>query len=118
MGAAMALARCLANYAAFVDEGKTVVDYMPYATDVPAALMGISDITSSLGKPGAPATFVIWRWDQDTPNLLPQRIVVRGRTVFDAEELPVQVPFGRSAKPATAEEGERWLAQLDHSPQS
>jgi N-acetylglucosamine-6-phosphate deacetylase len=112
MGAAMDLARCLANFCTFVEEGKTPVDYLPYATDVPAALMNTPTITSSLGKPGTPATFVVWRWERDTPDLVPQRIVLRGRTVYDVESLPIEVPFGRTAEPATTEEGERWLATL------
>jgi N-acetylglucosamine-6-phosphate deacetylase len=111
MGAAMALGRCLANFCQFVDEHKTPADYVPYATDVPASLLNVLGITSSLGEPGTPATFVVWRWDRKLPDLVPQRIVVRGRTVFDAEKLPTRVPFGRSARPASAEEGEHWLAQ-------
>ena len=111
-GAAMDLARCLANFTAFVEEDKTPVDYLSHATDVPAALMNIPTITSTLGKPGTPATFVVWRWERDTPDLVPQRIILRGRTVYDVESLPIEVPFGRTAEPATAEEGERWLATL------
>ena len=79
---------------------------------VPGALMGLSQVTSALGVPGTYATLVVWRWDQETPDLVPQRIVIRGRIIYDAETLPIEVPFGRTAEPATAEEGERWLATL------
>ena len=74
-----------------------------------ATVSTVLEIASSLGKPGTPATFIVWRWERDTPDLVPQRIVVRGRTVYDAETLPTEVPFGRTAKPATREEAERWL---------
>jgi N-acetylglucosamine-6-phosphate deacetylase len=111
IGAAVPLARCLANFTAYVDEGQTPVDYLPHATDVPATLMGLPDVSSSLGTPGSPATFVIWRWDRDAPHLVPQRIVLRGRTVYDCETLPVEVSFWHTAQPATQEEGERWLKE-------
>jgi len=97
IGAAVPLARCLARFVDFVDEGKTPSDYVPHATQVPGTLMGMSGVTSDLGRPGTPATFVVWRWDRDTPNLTPRRIVIRGRTVYDAETLPIEVPFGRTA---------------------
>jgi N-acetylglucosamine-6-phosphate deacetylase len=110
MGAAVPLARCLANFAAFVAEGKTPADYLGHVTQVPATLLGMSDVTPSLGQPGTPATFVVWRWVPDTPDLTPQRIVIRGRTVYDSETLPTRVPFGRLPSPATRAEGEHWLA--------
>ena len=97
----MSLARCLANFTAFVDEEKTPTDYVFHATQVPGELMTIPDLIRPLGSPGTPATFVVWRWDRDTPHLVPQRIVIRGRTLFDAETLPVEVAFGRTAKPVT-----------------
>jgi N-acetylglucosamine-6-phosphate deacetylase len=100
MGAAMALARCLANLARFVDEGRTPVAYLKHATDVPGTLMGLPQITSTLGAPGTYATLVVWRWDQETPDLVPQRIVIRGRTVYDAETQPTEVPFGYLAPKA------------------
>ena len=99
MGAAVSLARCLANLASFVDEGKTPAAYLQHATQVPGTLMSIPDIGAALGQPGTPATFVVWRWDQDVPDLVPQRIVVRGRTVYDRDQLPTKVPFGRTAEP-------------------
>jgi N-acetylglucosamine-6-phosphate deacetylase len=110
IGAAVPLAGCLANLALFAQEGKTPADYIAHATKVPAALLGISGIGASLGLPGTPATFVVWRWQHATPDLVPQRIVLRGRTVYDRETLPVQVPFGSSAQPATMAEAEHWLA--------
>jgi N-acetylglucosamine-6-phosphate deacetylase len=95
MGAAVPLARCLANLAAFVDEGRTPADYLAHVTGVPATLMGLSDVTLPFGEPGSPATFVVWRWEPEGPNLTPLRIVLRGRTIYDAETLPMEVPFGR-----------------------
>ena len=95
MGAAVALARCLANLADFVDEGRTPADYVDHVTRVPAALLGQSHPAACLGQRGAPATFVLWRWEPDVPNLAPLRIVLRGRTIYDAETLPTEVPFGR-----------------------
>jgi len=58
-------------------------------------LMGLPSITDELGKAGTPATFVVWRWDRETPDLVPQRIVIRGRTIYDRDTLPTAVPFGR-----------------------
>jgi N-acetylglucosamine-6-phosphate deacetylase len=110
MGAAVPVARCLANLTAFVGEGKTPADYMAHVTTVPGKLMGVADVHASLGTPGTAATFVVWRWEKETPNLVPQRIVLRGRTVYDAESLPTEVPFGRLPKPATKAEAEQWLA--------
>ncbi|MEA3345384.1 MAG: N-acetylglucosamine-6-phosphate deacetylase [Chloroflexota bacterium] len=107
IGAAVSLSRCLANFVDFTDEGKTPVSYLPHVTRVPGMLTGISDLAAPLGKPGTPATFVVWRWDRDTPDLIPQRIVVRGRTVYDTNTLPTQVPFGRTLEPATSEEAEQ-----------
>jgi len=109
MGAAVSVARCLANLALFVDEGQTPADYISHVTTVPAALLGIDDVTDTLGMPGTPATFVIWRWQQEIPDLVPQRIVLRGRTVYDAESMPTTVPFGNIARQATEKEAERWL---------
>ena len=100
MGAAVPLARCLANMTRFVAPQQTPVALLPHATRVPGTLMGQPTITDELGKPGAPATFVIWRWDRETPDLVPKRIVIRGRTVYDRETLPTAVPFGRLAPPA------------------
>jgi N-acetylglucosamine-6-phosphate deacetylase len=110
MGAAVPLARCLANFCAFVSEGKTPTDYLDPVTKVPAVLLGIPDIAPALGQPGTPATFVVWRWDPATPNLIPQHIVIRGRTVYDVEMLPTEVPFGRLPNPATRADAEAWLA--------
>jgi N-acetylglucosamine-6-phosphate deacetylase len=104
IGAAVSQARCLANMAQFVGEGRTPAAYLPHATAVPAALMGISDVGAALGQPGMPATFVVWRWDRETPDLIPQRIVLRGRTVYDRETMPTEVPFGHTAPPVTLEE--------------
>jgi N-acetylglucosamine-6-phosphate deacetylase len=95
LGAAMPLARCLANFAQFVQEGRSPADYVQHATKVPEKLMGQPDQHQPLGKPGTPATFVVWRWDPETPNLTPQRIVLRGRTIYDVAYLPLEVPFGR-----------------------
>jgi len=100
MGAAMALARCLANMVRFVDEGRTPAAYVKHATEVPGTLMGLPQITSTLGAPGTYATLVVWRWDRETPDLVPQRIVIRGRTVYDTETQPTEVPFGRLAPKA------------------
>lgn len=104
IGAAMSLARCLANFTSFVDEGKTPADTVYHATQVPGALMHIPDLALPLGSPGTPATFVVWRWESNSPDLVPQRIVIRGRTIYDAEKLPVQVPFGRTAQPILPEQ--------------
>jgi N-acetylglucosamine-6-phosphate deacetylase len=99
MGAAVPLARCLANFAAFVGEGRSPATYLDHATRVPATLLGLPGANAPLGTPGTAATFVIWRWEREAPNLIPQRIVIRGRTVYDVEQLPVEVPFGRLAEP-------------------
>ncbi|MBN1580695.1 MAG: N-acetylglucosamine-6-phosphate deacetylase [Anaerolineae bacterium] len=104
IGAAVPLARCLANMASFVDEDKTPADYISHATQVPGTLMNIPHLARPLGSPGTPATFVVWRWKRDAPDLIPQRIVIRGRTIYDAETLPVEVPFGRTAKPVAPEQ--------------
>jgi len=109
MGAAVPLARCLANFCAFVDEDKTPVSYVNHVTTNPDALLGLSTTSRGLGSPGASATFVVWRWDTAKPDLVPQRIVVRGRTLYDVSGSCWSVPFGRSAGAATPEEGERWL---------
>ena len=61
-------------------------------------------LTTDIVSPGTPATFVIWRWERDTPNLVPQRIVILGRTVYDAQTLPVEVPFGRTARPVSPDQ--------------
>jgi N-acetylglucosamine-6-phosphate deacetylase len=95
MGAVVPLARCLANLSCFVDEGRTPAAYLKHATSVPGTLMGLPHITSALGVPDTYATLVVWRWDRETPDLVPQRIVIRGRTVYDVETLPTEVPFGR-----------------------
>jgi N-acetylglucosamine-6-phosphate deacetylase len=95
MGAAVPLARCLANLAAYVDEGRTPADYIAHVTTVPATLMGLPNLASSCLEPGMPATFVIWRWEPSVPGLTPLRIVLRGRTIYDAETLPTEVRFGR-----------------------
>jgi N-acetylglucosamine-6-phosphate deacetylase len=100
MGAAVALARCLANLQQFVGKGRTPAAYLKHATEVPGRLMGLPQITSALGVPGTYATLVVWRWDQETPDLVPQHIVIRGRTVYDAQTQPTQVPFGRLAPKA------------------
>jgi N-acetylglucosamine-6-phosphate deacetylase len=110
IGAAVPLARCLANMAVFVGEGKTPVDYVAHATTVPGRLMGSPDLTAALGEPGTPATFVVWRWEPTTPSLTPQRIVLRGRTVYDSRTLVVQVPFGQGLAPANPAEAREWLA--------
>lgn len=94
IGATAPLAQCLANFVEFVNEGKTPVDYIHYATKVPAVLTGLSHIVSNLGQPGTPATFVIWRWDPVALKLLPQRIVIRGRMIYDVEVLPTKVSLG------------------------
>ena len=57
--------------------------------------MRLPQITSTLGVPGTYATLVVWRWDRETPDLVPQRIVMRGRTVYDVQTQPTEVPFGR-----------------------
>jgi len=95
MGAAVSLARCLANMTAFCLPDRTPVALLEHATRVPGTLMGLSSITDELGKAGTPATFVVWRWDRETPDLVPQRIVIRGRTIYDRDTLPTAVPFGR-----------------------
>jgi N-acetylglucosamine-6-phosphate deacetylase len=110
IGAAVPLSRCLANFARFVEELKTPVDYLDRVTTVPGTLLGVSGAAAPLGQPGTAATFVVWRWVPETPELIPQRIVMRGRTVYDVETMPIQVPFGRTTRPATQEEAERWLA--------
>ncbi|MFN2228411.1 MAG: N-acetylglucosamine-6-phosphate deacetylase [Anaerolineae bacterium] len=94
MGAVVPLARCLANLAAFVEEGQTPAAYVDRATSVPATLFGLSEAAAGMA-PGAWATFVVWRWHREVPDLIPQRIVIRGRTVYDVDSLPVGVPFGR-----------------------
>jgi N-acetylglucosamine-6-phosphate deacetylase len=99
MGAAVPLARCWANLTRFMG-GDDPVAYLPHVTRVPGALMGGAlaggaEITDQLGLPGTPATFCVWRWDPETPNLVPQRIVIRGRTIYDRQSLPTAVPFGR-----------------------
>jgi N-acetylglucosamine-6-phosphate deacetylase len=103
MGAAVPLARCLANLATFVNEGQTPADYLAHVTTVPATLMGLPGLTALLGQPGTPATFVIWRWEPEVPNLTPLRIVLRGRTIYDAQTLPTEVPFGRLPERATVD---------------
>ena len=110
IGAAVPLASCLANLAAFAGESKTPADYAAHATTVPGRLMGLPDLTSALGTPGTPATFVVWRWERTTPALTPQRIVLRGRTVYDSEALAIQVPFGQCMASATLAEARQWLA--------
>jgi N-acetylglucosamine-6-phosphate deacetylase len=95
IGAAVPLARCLANLAAFVEEGHTPDAYLDHVTRVPDTLLGLANHTAPLGQPGTPATFVLWRWEPDAPDLEPLRIVLRGRTIYDAETLPVEAPFGR-----------------------
>jgi N-acetylglucosamine-6-phosphate deacetylase len=77
IGAVVPLARCLANLTRFVDEGQTPAAYVDRATSVPATLFGLSEIAAGMA-PGAWATFVVWRWDREVPNLVPQRIVIRG----------------------------------------
>ena len=104
IGAAVSLGRCLANFTAFVQENSTPADYVSHATRAPGALMRIPDLALPLGSPGTPATFVVWRWERDAPNLVPQRIVILGRTVFDVETRPVEVPFGRTAIPVDEKE--------------
>ena len=99
IGAAVPLARCLANLASFLGEGETPAAYTAHATGVPAQLMGLADLPAALGQPGTPATFVVWRWESQTPDLVPQQVVIRGRTVYDRQELPIAVPFGRTAPP-------------------
>jgi N-acetylglucosamine-6-phosphate deacetylase len=94
MGAAVSLARCWANLTRFV-EGQDPVSTLAHVTRVPGALMGRPEITDQLGQPGTPATFCLWRWDPGTPDLVPQRIVIRGRTIYDRETLRTAVPFGR-----------------------
>jgi N-acetylglucosamine-6-phosphate deacetylase len=99
MGAAVPLARCWANLTRFVG-AQDPVAVLPHVTRVPGALLsgalgGVDEITDQLGQPGTPATFCLWRWDRETPNLVPQRIVIHGRTVYDRQTLPTAVPFGR-----------------------
>ena len=76
-------------------DGGDPVRYLPHVTRVPATLMGRPEITDQLGQPGAPATFFLWQWDPETSNLIPQRIVIRGRTIYDRQTRPTAVPFGR-----------------------
>ena len=95
IGAAVSLARCLANFAQFVEENRSPADYVAHATQVPGVLMQQPDLCQPLGKPGTPATFVVWQWNAEAPSLTPQRIVLRGRTIYDAASLPIAVPFGR-----------------------
>ncbi|MBN1934875.1 MAG: amidohydrolase family protein [Anaerolineae bacterium] len=99
IGAAVPLARCLANFTTFMDDGKTPVDHLDLVTKNPCRLLGLPAM--SFGAPGALATFVLWRWEPQMPNLVPQRIVLLGRTLFDAEMTPIQVPFGHTAQPLT-----------------
>jgi N-acetylglucosamine-6-phosphate deacetylase len=99
IGAAVPLARCWANLTRFMGGGSPV-DYLPHVTRVPAALMGGapaggSEITEQVGQPGTPATFCLWKWDPETPDLVPQRIVIRGRTIYDRQTRPTAIPFGR-----------------------
>jgi len=91
--------------ASFLGEGETPAAYTAHATGVPAQLMGLADLPAALGQPGTPATFVIWRWEPETPDLVPQRIVIRGRTVYDRQELPIAVPFGHTAPPLDEDAG-------------
>jgi N-acetylglucosamine-6-phosphate deacetylase len=97
IGAAISLARCWANLTRFL--GGDPSDYLPHVTRVPGELIGAPANAGvgpgGLGAPGAPATFVVWRWDRKTPDLVPQRIVLRGRTIYDRETLPTAVPYGR-----------------------
>lgn len=94
IGAAAPLARCLANLARFVGEQQTPDDYLSHATRVPGTLIGRS--VPGLGEPGTPATLVLWKWDRQLPALIPQRIVLQGRTIYDVQTRPVTVPFGRT----------------------
>jgi len=94
IGAAVPLARCWANLTRFMGSGNPV-EYLPHVTRVPATLMDRPEITDQLGQPGTPATFCLWKWDPETPSLVPQRIVIRGRTVYDRQTMPTAVPFGR-----------------------
>jgi N-acetylglucosamine-6-phosphate deacetylase len=99
VGAAIPLARCWANLTRFVGE-QDPVSTLPHVTRVPSALMGGAsagafEIADQLGQPGAPATFCLWRWEPETPNLVPERIVILGRTVYERQALPTAVPFGR-----------------------
>jgi N-acetylglucosamine-6-phosphate deacetylase len=99
MGAAVPLARCWANLARFMGDDDPVA-YLPHVTRVPGELMSAAlpdeaGISDQLGRPGTPATFCLWRWDAETPNLVPQRIVIRGRTIYDQQTLPTAIPFGR-----------------------
>ena len=100
IGAAMPLARCLANLARFVGEGKTPADYIQHVTRNPGTLLHMP-YPGRPGIPGTPATLVVWRWERERPDLVPQRIVIRGRTVYDADVLPTAIPFGRTAPQAT-----------------
>ncbi len=111
IGAAVPLGRCLANLTRFVEEDKTPADYAMYAVKNPATFLGLQDLTAPLGTPNTPATFVIWRWERQNSTLRPLRIVLRGRTVYDAEVLPVAVPFGRTMEPLTVEEAEKLLEE-------
>jgi N-acetylglucosamine-6-phosphate deacetylase len=107
IGAAVPLARCLANLTSFLGEGETPAAYAAHATAVPAQLMGLGDFPALLGQPGTPATFVVWRWEPEPPNLIPRRIVIRGHTVYDHQELPVAVPFGHTAPRLDEDAGAR-----------
>lgn len=91
IGAALPLARCLAHFTAFMGEGATPADHLDLVGDNPRRLIGLS--TLQFGAPGSPATWVLWRWLPHTPDLQPLRVVLLGRTLFDAERMPVQVPF-------------------------
>lgn len=107
IGAAVPLARCLANFTAFMDgntdsDAATPADHLDLVTENPRRLLNLPVLP--FGAPGTPATFVLWRWEPQTPSLVPQRIVLLGRTVFDAETMPTQVPFGHTAKPVNRPE--------------
>jgi N-acetylglucosamine-6-phosphate deacetylase len=116
IGAAVPLARCLANLAAFVEEGRTPDAYIDHVTRVPAALLGLPHLAAPLGQPGAPATFVLWRWKPSVPDIVPLRIVLRGRTIYDAETLPVEVPFGRLPEQVATDSPGSSRSTLTHSP--
>jgi N-acetylglucosamine-6-phosphate deacetylase len=116
IGAAVPLARCLANLAAFVEAGRTPAGYIDHVTRVPAALLGLPHLAAPLGQPGAPATFVLWRWEPSVPDLVPLRIVLRGRTIYDAETLPVEVPFGCLPEQVATDSPGSSRAALTHSP--
>jgi len=92
IGAAVSLARCLANFTTFMDGNTTPADHLDLVTDNPRRLINLPSIP--FGTPGSPATWVLWRWAPHIPDLQPLRVVLLGRTLFDAERMPVQVPFG------------------------